>query len=388
MKHYIFILIFIFLFSCVDKKENIEIIHLDDAIDNVVSIDLNVLTDSIRYIPLETNDSCLISKIEKVALVDSFVFVQNKEDDLYAFNLNGDYLYTIGGMGKGPGEYIILIDFFVDKTKKRISIFDQAQSKIIEYSYDGEFLNEFRVKCCPDGVKKIKDSYHFSTAFLGRDTIIYEYKGNEVINNFTKKDLCLEQYTEHVSHMQSLSSFDDSVTYWTELNNYVFRIKDGKVLKRYLFDYGKDSYEIDKVKDVNENPRAPGPYGSVDRFIETKQYIFIFSLFKQKAKHILYDKKTKIASVVDNQICIRNALFNNFSFVNTKDGLVNFWPDKNGKINDTMLYQTFYAYNFKESNFCDPEGEVQKSKNIQLQKIIDESSYTDNPVIMIITLKQ
>ncbi|MBN1767929.1 MAG: 6-bladed beta-propeller, partial [Prolixibacteraceae bacterium] len=71
MKNYIFTLIFIFLFSCIDKKESTEIIHLDDAIDNVVSIDLNVLTDSIRYIPLETNDNCLISRIRKVELVDS-----------------------------------------------------------------------------------------------------------------------------------------------------------------------------------------------------------------------------------------------------------------------------------------------------------------------------
>lgn len=388
MKHYIFISMFIFLFSCVDKKENIEIIHLDEAMDNVVSIDLNVLTDSIRYVPLETNDNCLISEIRKVELVDSLLFVRNKRDDLYVFNLNGDFLNTIGEPGKGPGEYIRLWDFFIDKTKNRVAIFDQPQAKIIEYSYDGEFLNEFRVKCCPDGVKKIKDSYHFSSAFLGVDTLIYEYKGNEVINNFTKKDLCLEEYTEHIPHAQSLSSFDDSVTYWTELNNYVFRIKDGKVLKRYFLDYGKYRYEVIKTDDVNVNYNARKGYGCVERFIETKNYIFINSAFKNYAKHILYDKKTKVASVVDNQICNRNTLFNNLSLVNTKDGLVNFWPDIDGKINDTMLYQTFYAYNFKESNFCDPEGEVQKSKNIQLQKIIDESSYTDNPVIMIITLKQ
>ncbi|MBN2891296.1 MAG: 6-bladed beta-propeller, partial [Bacteroidales bacterium] len=290
--------------------------------------------------------------------------------------------------GKGPGEYIRLWDFFIDKTKNRVAIFDQSQAKIIEYSYDGEFLNEFHVRCCPTEVKKIKDSYYFSDVSMAVDTIIHEYNGNDIINSITKKDLCLEEYTEHVLHRQSLTMFDDSITYWTELNNYVFRIKDGKVLKRYLFDYGKYSYEIKKSKDANQDLSRYESHGTVERFIETKNYIFINSGFKNYAKHILYDKKTKLASVVDNQICNRNPFFNNFSFVNTKDGLVNFWPDIDGKINDTMLYQTFYAYNFKESNFCDPEGEVQKSKNIQLQKIIDESSDTDNPVIMIITLKQ
>lgn len=383
-----YLAIMILFYSCIDNNSNnIEIIRLDKAIDNVVSIDLSVLTDSIRYIQLETNDRCIVTEIEKIELIDDFIFVKDKKDCLYVFNLNGDYLYTIGRMGKGPGEYIVLNDFFVDKLNNKVSIFDQVQSKIIQFSYDGKFINEFRVNCCPDKIKKIMDNYYLSSSFMINDTLIYEYKDNKKINHFTKNDLNLEKFQEHVLHFESLGIYEDSITYWNELNNYVFRIKDGKLFKRFLFDYGKHSYELSAQKNASEDFKDRSEHGSVESFIETKEYIFINSLFNKEVKHILYNKITREASVVDNHICNKNKLFNNLSFTNSFDGIVNFWPDRNGIINDSLLYRTFYAYNFKESNFCKPEDEILSSKNSLLQKIIDESSYVDNPVVMLITLK-
>jgi hypothetical protein len=388
MKYCLTLILLFALLSCFNKKDNIEIIQLDNAIDYTVSVDLNKLTDSIRYIRLETNDRCLVTRIDKIELIDGFLFVKDQRNVLYVFNLNGDYLYTIGGMGNGPGEYIVLHDFYIDKHNNRVEIFDQVQSKVIEYGYDGKFINEFRVICCPDRVKKIWNNYYFSSTFMGIDTLIYEYIDNQIVNHYTKKDLCLEQFKEHVLHFQALSTFGDSITYWNELNNYVFRIIDGKLLKRFLFDFGKHSYQIKTNEQASGNFNDRSEHGSIESFIETKNYIFINSIFKNKVKHILYDKSTKETSVIDNQLCKTNTLFNNLSFVNSFDGLVNFWPDKNGIINDSLLYRTFYAYNLKNSNFCNPEGKKISYKSSTIQKIIDESSYSDNPIIMIVTLRQ
>jgi hypothetical protein len=386
MKYYLFIIICVFLVSCLDKKDHIENIPLEKAMNNIVSFDLNKLTDSIRYIRLETNDSCLIKQIDKIELADRFLFIKNQKDGLYVFNLNGGYLWTIGRMGKGPGEYIALNDFFIDKLKNRVVIFDQNQSKIMEYGFNGEFKNEYRIQNYPDKVKKIDDRYYFSTSFMKEDTLMYEYEGNNIINKYTKNDFSLGQFKEHVLHFESLSTFEDSITYWNELNNYVFRIKNGTLSKRYFFDFGHSSYKINQNQQSQPDYKARSEYGSVERFIETKDYIFINSIFKGQVKHVLYDKRTKVASVIDNQLCNKNKLFNNLSFINTFDGIVNFWPDKNGILNDSVLYRTFYAYDFKKSGFCNPQNDKYSTNNKNLQKIIDESTYSDNPIIMIINL--
>jgi hypothetical protein len=222
---------------------------------------------------------------------------------------------------------------------------------------------------------------------MGVDTLIYEYKDNKIINQYTKNDLSLEQFKKHIMHFESLRTIDDSITYWNDLNNYVFRIKDGKLFKRFLFDYGRYSYKVNNNKQLNDDNSDRVEHGTVESFIETKKYIFINSVFKRSVKHIFYDKKTKIASVIDNQLYNKNKLFNNFSFTNSFDGIVNFWPDKNGIINDSLLYRTFYAYDFKKTNFRDLKSDRIFNKNSILQKIIDESSYSDNPIIMIIKLK-
>jgi hypothetical protein len=94
-------------------------IELEDAI--CVSSYFNRVTPII----LETNEDCLIKDIDNVQVVDSFIFILDREmQNLFCFNKTGKFLRKIGNKGAGSEEYKALSDFTIDPQECKIYLFD------------------------------------------------------------------------------------------------------------------------------------------------------------------------------------------------------------------------------------------------------------------------
>lgn len=123
------------------KTVNGELPRLDLLSD--LSTDFfNKEIDSISFIPLETSDSVLIGQISGIyCLEDRMLIVDaNKAQRIFVFNLDGDYLYSIGSKGGGPGQYTSLNQVRVDK--EIVSVFDWMKWKYICYDIEGNVLYE------------------------------------------------------------------------------------------------------------------------------------------------------------------------------------------------------------------------------------------------------
>ena len=119
---------------------------------NTASYDANQLSATLSHfdlIPLETNDSCLISDIDVIKKRNNRYYIQSGRKYLHVFDENGKFLQKIGNIGEGPGEYSILSDFDVDKE----SVYLLASHKLYVYDLSGEFQKEIRLK---DNVRTIK----------------------------------------------------------------------------------------------------------------------------------------------------------------------------------------------------------------------------------------
>lgn len=56
-----------------------------------------------KAIKLETDDSCLVSKIGQFAYVDNVLYIAEElEQTVYLFDSNGKFLKRIGKRGKAP----------------------------------------------------------------------------------------------------------------------------------------------------------------------------------------------------------------------------------------------------------------------------------------------
>ena len=76
-------------------------------------IRLSEVADSIRYIPLETSDSCLVGSVDKMLRTAKGEYIlvdKEKSRAIYVFDAAGHFLNRIGKCGKGPAEYSMIED--------------------------------------------------------------------------------------------------------------------------------------------------------------------------------------------------------------------------------------------------------------------------------------
>ncbi|EEY83483.1 hypothetical protein HMPREF0103_1724 [Bacteroides sp. 2_1_33B] len=144
----LFYLIFItqlfFFISCdKSKEENFYEIDLESTTE---SIHYSLFTDSVSYITLNTNDSCIMSGIDRIYLSGNFLFVKdNKKAGILVFDLNGNFLTQINYYGNGANEFTSINSFSIDKYAKRICIYDGNTGKINRYTYNGLFTESIKI---------------------------------------------------------------------------------------------------------------------------------------------------------------------------------------------------------------------------------------------------
>ena len=158
-KHALIIIIFINL-SClpenpkfISKESHIDIskttkMKIPIKYDNELQGDS--IFNEIVAIPLETNKHCLLSDIRETSVIDSCIFINSNQNNLFVFSLvSGKFIREIGRKGKGPGEFFGLRDFDIDE-EGNIYILDFQ--KILKYSEEGEFLEKYSFKFNRDDV--------------------------------------------------------------------------------------------------------------------------------------------------------------------------------------------------------------------------------------------
>jgi hypothetical protein len=92
----------------------------------------------ISYIKLESSKDCYLRYPAEIIFDNGILFIQDLE--VYAFDLNGKFLNTFGRIGKGPSEYPMLTDFWVDVHGKAVEIL--AGTLIKRFNYAGQFIEQ------------------------------------------------------------------------------------------------------------------------------------------------------------------------------------------------------------------------------------------------------
>jgi len=93
----------------------------------------------IEYIPLETRDDVLLGSYSHISYVsDKYIFlVDGIRGDMYLFQRNGKIISYFNHMGRGPGEYIVILSAIFDEKNEEIFVFDYYQTLV--YSLTGAY---------------------------------------------------------------------------------------------------------------------------------------------------------------------------------------------------------------------------------------------------------
>ncbi len=121
-----------------------------EKIPDIVSIDLKncvapaeMFEPDFEIIPLETTEESLIGEIGKVILHDSCFFVEDKTQKvILIFDWKGKYINKISRLGRGPGEYVNILDF--DVYDGFVYVFS-GSGYVLRYNTNGKFIDQMEV---------------------------------------------------------------------------------------------------------------------------------------------------------------------------------------------------------------------------------------------------
>ena len=154
------------LFSCSsmsDKESHQSIPVIDWSIKPETEVlDLEDLAD-IKYIPLETNDSCLIKLATGLALGnDSIAITDITLQKVFIFDSSGECVGIIDRRGEGPEEFPTMSTTAVDFNRKEVYVYSIMKNRIYTYDFKGGYIG----KCTIDRPGQYEAIYNYNDSLL------------------------------------------------------------------------------------------------------------------------------------------------------------------------------------------------------------------------------
>lgn len=171
MKYLFLLIIFIIIFSSCQPTINEKSISVD--IGKISSLPPETLFTSARIIPLETTDSSLMAQIDKVLVHKKTIYLLDaRQNIVFVFNDNGNFLFKINQKGRGPEEYNFLNDININPYEQTLELLD-PMGNLLTFDTTGKFIAKV-------SLPKEIPAYH-KFGYIDREHIAFCCEHNENI---------------------------------------------------------------------------------------------------------------------------------------------------------------------------------------------------------------
>ncbi|MDR0724817.1 MAG: 6-bladed beta-propeller [Prevotellaceae bacterium] len=258
---YFFVLLCLLFIECKQK-------HIDKEVDIPVKLHpvdpgiaekvyASKIFDSIVYIPLETTAQAIVGEITKVEIIDSLIYCLDRQTHaIWCFNQKGKYVNHIHKRGQGPGEYVSIFDFTVDRLNNLIAILDRNTKKILWYTLSGKFVKSTKLEVSPSNFGLLNDNKILAYTrgvdifMKGNDgTLGYNYF---IIDSTGKTDAYFpyNDVTDNLVGNKIMEVNDNKVLATYAANDIIYEFDmDGNLTLKHVIDFGKYRIPLEKTKD-------------------------------------------------------------------------------------------------------------------------------------------
>lgn len=384
MKYYkvtFFCIFFVLFFSCKKNETNTIKSNINvKVLNRYPGGNFKAYFSESKLIKLETTNKSIISQINRIYFFNNKIFILDKKlRSIFIFSSNGEYINKINKVGKGPGEYNILLDFTIDKKQKEIVIISNGPNKIIRYSISGHFIKEKARTEFYWNIGIDDDKYLFLYKNFEKNKLLQEYD----FQNNSKKDFIDLNKTDKTFY--SLGSLYQNITTSNNLyislvySNTIFSYENNIFKPKYLIDFGEkdflefSDYKLNKQQFRNmHNYIRKNNYGfGISNVRESRDYI-IFKFWNNNLT--IYSKKNKTANALGYfQTPDSKILFSNYF---AHDG------------NDENILSIYEASSFKrQMNSFKKNESLYKNLPKEIKDIDKNTNEMDNPLLLIYTFK-
>jgi hypothetical protein len=345
----------------------------------------------IEYVPLESNEQCMISGTEDLLTGNKFIigernYIIQRYTTILEFNTDGSFITRIGTKGRGPNEFTAAHDVKIDPNSKEIYLLAGWQKKFFVYSENGKIIRTFPITFSPS-------DFHF----IGDNILCYsENHMGDIQNSYT----LIDKTGKVIKYYPNKYPFKNHDAYGITGENLFYKF-DNKLFKKEVYSDTIYSYNNEKfaphmiiqVGDKLITPQARTEFDSrylAENFIIPLnlfefgdfvyyEFVYTFALPKVLIYSFIGSKRNSFKALINTKQGIKNDL----------DGGPNILPktikDDNTVIGwvDALKLKAHVASDaFKNSTPKYPE------KKKELEKLTERLKDTDNPVLVLLRLKK
>ncbi len=392
MKKVAFILLVLVLFSCQKSKKTGEtILHIKLSNFKEGHISLSEIGNEIEYYPLENQFP--IGIIYSYKITNNFIYVAIKDVGVMRFSKDGKLNRQYGKIGRGPGEYVFCMRFTVNERTGTVYVMDHKMNDIEVYNNIGGHIRNIKLPVDDDGFRLDAIEFFGTSLFMAQsinmgcgdhDWLVMDTLGNKI----TEKNNPYPEFNGRVGGLSTLSKINNNLLYWDNFKDTVFHV------------YPDFTYSPVCVLSKGEHkfPMTTEGYNPVDVFfknlsgymllqtlLETRQFFILKYELNKTMNLALINKKSGVSTMInltDTENGIDNDLDNGLPFL----------PEKYFEIGDENYLTAFIQpYKLKKHVVSDkfknstPKYTEKKKELEQLANSLDEN---DNPVLMLVKLKE
>ena len=382
-----FVVVF-FVLSCENKPSgNLLTININDALET--GLDLSEIANDIIYIPL-ANDSLLEYIMKAVQFKDEFYVTDNKSN-FFRFNEKGVLLNPIGRRGRGPGEYRYVDDFEINPKTGHVFISGGKPDQLMQFSNEGEFIKSIDLsKKYINSIGMSEENlvlFYFDGAEHNKENMELLGSEGDLIKSYQNKyefqrgKAIVSFYGECIMY-----NYNDKLHFKEIFSDTIFYLEGETMIPEIILNSGNKGFTPEiRTKVINEtsiDPRAVSEslIKSVKQqnLFESGNFIFYSFGYNRKSRMLIYNKSTGETVAIDNKRGITNDL-DGGPQVHLKMGNDN--HSAFSWISAFELIEYVASDAFKNSTPKYPE------KKKELERLANSLNENDNPVLMLVKLK-
>jgi hypothetical protein len=300
MKHIIFSLLVIFLWSCTKdaKQYNNPSNKIFIEINNE-TINLSSIFEGFEIIQIEGK---VIGRIKKLYENNNklFFYTNSGNNRVHSFDLKSKNLKSFTEKGRGPNQITSIRDFYYNNNN--LYVLDFLKKELYEYTEEGDLS---RIIKLPDYCDNI---YHLdSSNLILCKKVPYSDKKEFKLNLFSikknkveKRYLQLKKIEEErdFAQLTTLYSINDTVCFTQAFSDTIYNIFRDKIEPRYILDFGDKHLPYQMYNDVNIDLRQFGLNCKKSEYIwdincvlESNKYLFFVFRYGSKIFSNIYLKE-------------------------------------------------------------------------------------------------
>lgn len=377
-----------------DKNQHFSMIELYNEEDNAVIPDS--IIEIVRYIKPEKTKESLLSSYTKIIACGDTLFILDKSPSqqcIFAFNIDGDFLFKIDAHGNGPAEYKDISDFYVDGKTKHIGILNW--STIHKYNFEGKFIGSLNLR--KYNIRNIEFRNNLLYAYkwpasrekMSYAVAVFDLDGHQIYEDYPVKS----DFLDYSFSKQNYLSQNSRGTYVNLLNSdTIYEIGSTAIQPAFVLNFGKHTLpDSEFSKLISQDVDYAFDYFKTNHyalfglsmFYMTDNYIWLgYNIYNDKYKYfgsreIIYSCKTGKKKYING-------------WYPTKEFLL---PGNMKNINGELFYGTIGVNAIQGVKQQDEmDGILSKDKKFSQSRLdkynfIKDSKIDDNEIIVLFKIK-